>query len=66
MANDLGLTYTYGTDGDNTEIAYNMVHGNHSKEAGVGIYLDIECKKFLVHHNVVYDCLSGIQTIMNA
>jgi parallel beta-helix repeat protein len=66
LANDLGLTYTYGTDGDNTEIAYNMVHGNHSKEAGVGIYLDIECKKFLVHHNVVYDCLSGIQTIMNA
>lgn len=66
LANDLGLTYVYRTDGDESEIAYNVVHGNHSKEAGVGIYIDTECKKYLIHHNVVYDCGSGIQTIMNA
>ena len=66
LANDLGLTYCYMTDGGDSEIAYNVVHGNHAKESGVGIYIDMEGKKYLIHHNVVYDCLSGIQTVMNA
>jgi len=65
LANDLGLTYAYQTDGDNSEIAYNIVHGNYAKEAGVGIYIDMNSKKFLIHHNVVYDCLYGIQTVMD-
>lgn len=66
LANDLGLTYCYRTDGDESEIAYNVVHGNYSKEAGVGIYIDMEGKKYLIHHNVVFDCKYGIQTVMNA
>ena len=66
LANDLGLTYCYDTDGDNSEIAYNVVHDNEAKEAGVGIYIDMEGKKFLIHHNVVWNCTNGIQTVMNA
>ena len=66
LANDLGLTYCYVTDGNESEIAYNVVHGNYAKEAGVGIYIDMEGKKFLIHHNVVYDCKYGIQTVMSA
>ena len=66
LANDLGLTYAYRTRGEGSEIAYNWMHGNWAESAGAGIYIDIDGHDFLIHHNVVWDCLSGIQTIMNA
>ena len=51
---DLGITYTHGTDGDGTELAYNLIHDNEADNLGLGIYLDEGSHDFLIHHNVVW------------
>ncbi|HZG74217.1 MAG TPA: fibronectin type III domain-containing protein, partial [Paenibacillus sp.] len=51
---DNGMTYTYGTDGNGTEIAYNLVHDNLSQHLGNGIYLDNGTSNYIVHHNISY------------
>ena len=56
LNDDLGLTYTYDTDGKGTEIAYNWLHNNYAPHFGGGIYLDNNHKNFKVHHNVVWNC----------
>lgn len=56
LNDDLGLTYTYDTDGKGTEIAYNWLHDNYAPHFGGGIYLDNNHKNFKVHHNVVWNC----------
>ena len=56
LNDDLGLTYTYDTDGNGTEIAYNFLHDNYAPHFGGGIYLDNNHKNFQVHHNVVWNC----------
>ncbi len=56
LNDDLGLTYTYDTDGKGTEIAYNWIHDNFAPHFGGGIYLDNNHKNFVVHHNVVWNC----------
>ena len=56
LNDDLGLTYTYDTDGNGTEIAYNFLHDNYAPNFGGGIYLDNNHKNFQVHHNVVWNC----------
>ena len=56
LNDDLGLTYTYDTDGNGTEIAYNWLHDNYAPHFGGGIYLDNNHKNFQVHHNVVWNC----------
>jgi PA14 domain/Right handed beta helix region len=55
LANDLGLTYTYESDGAGTEIAYNLVRDNFAPSESIGIYLDNGSRNYLVHHNVVYN-----------
>jgi hypothetical protein len=60
LCDDLGLTYTYDTDGQNTEIAYNWLHDNKAKHYGSGIYLDNNHKNFKIHHNVVWNCFVGL------
>jgi hypothetical protein len=53
---DGGGTYTWGSDGAGTEIAYNLIYGVHSGGFGAaGIYLDNFSTNHLVHHNVVWD-----------
>ena len=55
LSNDLGMTYTYHTDGDGTRIAYNLVHHNHGRAPGnVGIYLDDRSRNHVVDHNIVW------------
>lgn len=51
MTADLGVTYCYETDGEETEIAWNWVHSNRA-HTGVGIYIDNGSANFLIHHNV--------------
>lgn len=46
-------------DGEGTIIAYNWVNGNHSEQAGIGIYLDGGATGYVVHHNVVWNCNRG-------
>ena len=60
LCDDLGLTYTYDTDGCGTEIAYNWLHDNKSPRYGVGIYLDNNHENFKIHHNVIWNCFVGL------
>jgi hypothetical protein len=55
QTSDSGFTYTWGTDGGWTEIAYNWMHDQKSPKYGNGIYLDNDVSNFLVHHNVVWN-----------
>ncbi|MBI2844024.1 MAG: carboxypeptidase regulatory-like domain-containing protein, partial [Armatimonadetes bacterium] len=49
---DIGITYSGGSDGGGTVIAYNWCHDN---PGGSGIYLDNGSCNFDVHHNVVWN-----------
>jgi parallel beta-helix repeat protein len=61
ICDDLGMTYTYQTDGQGTEIAYNRIHHNFARGWGcVGIYLDDASRNHLVHHNLVYQVSEAI------
>jgi uncharacterized protein (TIGR03437 family) len=61
QTNDLGCTYTWGTDGQGTEIAFNLCHDGHGLPwiygfpLDVGIYLDNNSSNFIVHHNVIWN-----------
>ena len=57
---DLGITYTYDTDGKNTEIAYNYMHDNKVQKTGAALYLDNGNSNFIVHHNIISNSLVGI------
>lgn len=48
---DLGAIYAIGTDGKDTEIAYNTIHEIRE----IGIYLDNVNSNFNIHHNVVWN-----------
>jgi len=58
---DLGMTASYFTDGKNTEIAYNYLHDSKSIHKSHGIYLDNGNSNFSVHHNIINNCMIGIQ-----
>ncbi|MCC5830024.1 MAG: right-handed parallel beta-helix repeat-containing protein [Phycisphaeraceae bacterium] len=61
VCRDLGMTYTYQTDGQGTRIAYNIIHHNWAVRSGcVGIYLDDQTSRHVVHHNVVYQVNEAI------
>ena len=62
LCRDLGMTYTYQTDGEGTEIAYNLIHHNFAPGSGgcVGIYLDDFSRGHVVHHNVVFQVNEAI------
>ncbi len=49
---DCGPTYAWGTDGQGTEIAYNVVSVNRG-DTTFGIYLDDGSRGHVVHHNLV-------------
>ncbi len=51
---DCGGLYVYYWDGDDTEIAYNVINGGV-----VGIYLDNASENFVVHHNIVRNAETG-------
>lgn len=62
ITSDLGITYTYGTNGHGAQIAYNWVHDNHAENLGEGIYLDNGDTLFVVHHNVIWKTVTAIRT----
>jgi sugar lactone lactonase YvrE len=51
---DNGDVGAWSMDGQGSEVAYNEIHGNHSRW-GAGIYLDAGTKNFYVHDNYVHD-----------
>jgi hypothetical protein len=48
---DCGNVYVWSTDGQGTEIAYNVLIGNHARWGGA-IYLDAGSQNFRLHDNV--------------
>lgn len=54
LTNDIGGIYTWNTDGEQTEVAYNEVSSVNTVN-GAGIYLDDGTQNFVVHHNYVHD-----------
>jgi len=54
ITTDLGITYCYGTDGEGTVIANNLVHHNRAASCGVGIYIDNGSSNLVIHHNVCW------------
>jgi PA14 domain/Periplasmic copper-binding protein (NosD) len=60
LTNDLGLTYTFQSDGGGTEIAYNLVHDNFASSESMGIYLDNGSRNYLVHHNIVWNVRNAL------
>lgn len=60
LCDDLGLTYCYDSNGENTEIAYNWIYENHAPIYGSGIYLDNYSSNYKIHNNVVWDCFLGM------
>lgn len=59
---DGGGTYTWGSDGAGTEIAYNRIYNVKSAGFGAGgVYLDNFSKNHVVHHNVVWNSDFGLK-----
>ena len=60
---DLGITYSFESNGGGSQIAYNWAHDNHStSSSNMGIYLDNYDTAYIVHHNVIWNCTNAIQT----
>ena len=57
---DVGLTYTFRTDGMGTEISHNLLHDNKAASLAKGIYLDNGSSHHIVHHNVVWNVESAL------
>ncbi len=62
---DVGVIYSWGTDGKNAAIAYNWVHDNAAELnpayhywGGHGIYLDDDTYNYLVYRNIVWNTTS--------
>jgi fibronectin type 3 domain-containing protein/regulation of enolase protein 1 (concanavalin A-like superfamily) len=57
---DGGGVYTFGTDGQGTEIAYNRIYNvTTGGFGGVGVYLDNGSTNHVVHHNLTYNVNHG-------
>jgi hypothetical protein len=52
---DLGCIYEYASEGNGTEIAYNLCHHDGGTRLGAGIYLDFNSTGYVAHHNVIWD-----------
>lgn len=62
ITHDLGITYSYHSNGNGSHIAYNWVHDNYAPSSCMGIYLDNYDTNYVVHHNVIWKVKNAIQT----
>jgi hypothetical protein len=59
---DLGAIYTWGTDGQGTEIGHNVCYNVHTGGYGAaGVYLDNTSQNFIVDHNATYNIDFGLK-----
>lgn len=59
---DLGGIYTWGTDGEGTEISYNVVYNVTTGGYGAaGVYLDNSSESYIVDHNITWNCNFGLK-----
>lgn len=56
LSDDCGSTYTWGTNGEGSEIAYSYFHDNEE----VAVYLDNNCSAYYIHDNVMIKNGTGI------
>lgn len=66
LTGDLGITYTFQSNGMKSQIAYNWVHDNLSQGYAMGVYLDNADTAFVVHHNVIWNVGYAIHTNLPA
>jgi hypothetical protein len=59
LKSDLGITYTFESDGQNSSIAYNLVHACYAFGGGAGIYLDNRTSNYIAHHNAIFSIGPG-------
>lgn len=56
LTTDLGGIYLWNTDGQGSQISYNVISDIHTGGyGGAGIYLDNSASNYIVHHNVVWN-----------
>lgn len=59
---DVGALYTFATDGQGSEIAWNLISDTRTSGYGAaGIYLDNGSANYIVHHNVVWNCDAALK-----
>lgn len=59
---DGGAIYTYGHDGQNTDLSYNRIHDSLASGSGASaIYTDNNSSNFQIHHNLIYQTIRGLQ-----
>jgi hypothetical protein len=64
---DGGALYSFGHDGQNTEISYNRISDNLAAgNTASGIYLDNNSTNFIVHHNLIYNTSWGLHYNLNS
>ncbi|MBF0196149.1 MAG: right-handed parallel beta-helix repeat-containing protein [Planctomycetes bacterium] len=54
LTSDLGLTYGTNIEGGNSEVRFNLMHGNLSKHKNMGLYYDHGTKNVITHHNIIW------------
>ena len=65
LTSDLGMFYGHNTDFANTVFHHNLVHDNHAKHWGIGIYFDHLSNNMIVHHNVIWKVRNDAVRINN-
>jgi hypothetical protein len=66
LCKDVGIIYTFGTDGNGTRIAYNWVHDHPAPIPGPGIYLDNYVRNYQIDHNVIWNVPNDAGIRINA
>jgi pectate lyase len=60
LTQDLGIIYGGRIDGGNSEVRYNWLHDNKGLTNAYGLYFDHGSKDIIMHHNVVWSAMRGI------
>lgn len=61
LTDDLGATYCFLTDGEGTEIAYNMFYDGKASRVSVGVYIDNDSANHHVHNNIIWSVSDAVR-----
>ena len=61
ICHDLGIIYTGGNEGGNTQIRYNWLHHAGQEGLDMALYFDNYANNYIAHHNVIWETGTGIR-----